>query len=159
MCCCSHDAASNHALTSSTASVQFHSCGEEGILIGSFFAISPETFQLGAQHIALGGEGWGDRKVGSITSSSLVRSEQLVAVSCGVLRRGRCCAVCMLDPGNVQCFVKQIPYYFCCCCCYPGNHGAETASCGGNQFLKSGNMPMLSQWQHLLKLQYGAFWH
>lgn len=81
VCCCSQDARSNYALTSSTASVQFHSCGEEDILIGSFFAISPQSSQLGAENIALGGEGQGAQWVGSIIGSGLVNSEQLVAVS------------------------------------------------------------------------------
>ncbi|TKS78398.1 hypothetical protein D9C73_012776 [Collichthys lucidus] len=36
--------------------MQLHSCGEGDILIGSFFAISPQSSQLGAQNIALGGE-------------------------------------------------------------------------------------------------------
>lgn len=83
VCCCSHDATSKYALTSSTASMQLHSCGEEDILIGSFFAISPQSSQLGAQNIALGGKGQGAQQVGSITGSSLVSSERLVSVSLG----------------------------------------------------------------------------
>lgn len=55
--------------------MQFHSCGEADILIGSYFAISPQSSQLEAQNIALGGEGQGARQVGSITGSSLVSSE------------------------------------------------------------------------------------
>lgn len=47
----------NCALTSSTASAQFHSCGEEDILIGSFLAVGLQTSQLGARNIAVGGEG------------------------------------------------------------------------------------------------------
>lgn len=78
--CCSHDATSNHALTSSTASVQFHSRGEKDILIGSFFAINPQSSQLEAPNSALGGEGQGAQEVGSITGSSPVSSEQLFAV-------------------------------------------------------------------------------
>lgn len=63
--------------------MQFHSCGEEDILIGSFFAISPQSSQLGAQSIAVGGEGQGAQGVGSITGLNLVSSVQLVAVSVG----------------------------------------------------------------------------
>lgn len=54
--------------------MQFHSCGEEDILIGSFFAISPQSSQLGAQSIAVGGEGQGAQEVGSITGLRLVSS-------------------------------------------------------------------------------------
>lgn len=63
--------------------MQFHSCGEEDILIGSFFALSPQSSQLGAQNIALGGQGQGTQQVGSITGLSLVSPEQLVAFSVG----------------------------------------------------------------------------
>lgn len=69
-----------YALTSTTASIQFHSCGEEDILIGSFFAVSPQTSQLGAQNIAVGGEGQGGQEVGSITGPSVVCTDQMVAV-------------------------------------------------------------------------------
>ncbi len=85
--------------------MQFHSCGEEDILIGSFFAISPQSSQLGAQNIALGGEGQGAQQVGSITGSSLVSSGQLVAVFVGSAMEEM---VCCCYNGNVQCFVKQI---------------------------------------------------
>lgn len=74
VCSCSNDAPSNYGLTSSTASMQFHSCGEEDILIGSFFAINPQSSQLGAQSIAVGGEGQGAQEVGSITGLRLVSS-------------------------------------------------------------------------------------
>lgn len=54
--------------------MQFHSCGEEDILIGSFFAISPQSSQLGAQSIAVGGEGQGAQEVGSALYSLLLVS-------------------------------------------------------------------------------------
>lgn len=42
--CCACDAGRKCALTSSKASVQFRSCGEEDTLIGSFFALSLDFF-------------------------------------------------------------------------------------------------------------------
>lgn len=42
--CRACDAGRKCALTSSKASVQFRSCGEEDILIGSFFALSLDFF-------------------------------------------------------------------------------------------------------------------
>lgn len=123
----SHDATSSYALTSSTASMQLHSCGEEDISIGSFFGLSPQSSQLGAQNIALGGEGWGAQEVGSITESNLVSSEQLVAVSVGSsLENMACC--CYTE--NVQ-FCKE--NFFSVfdsnkMCCYPGNQGANNGT-------------------------------
>lgn len=64
--------------------MQFHSCGEEDIPIGLFFGLSPQSSQLGAQDIALGGEEWGALEAGSITEPSLASSEQLVAVGVSV---------------------------------------------------------------------------
>lgn len=83
VCCCSHDATSNYALTSSTVSMQFHSCGEGDILVGLCFAISPQSSQLRTQSIALGGEGQGAQQVGSITGSSLAIPEQLLGFLSG----------------------------------------------------------------------------
>lgn len=61
--CCSHDTTSNYALTSSTASVQFHSCGEGDILIGSLSALSPQSSQLGGSKYCCGR--WGTGSPGS----------------------------------------------------------------------------------------------
>lgn len=104
VCCDFCDAASNYALTSSKASMQFHSCGEEDILIGPFYALNPQSSQLGAQNIALGGEGQGTQQVGSITGLSPVSPEQLVAFSVGSsMERMVCCSF----TGNVH-FVRHI---------------------------------------------------
>lgn len=85
--------------------MQFHSCGEEDNLIGLFFALSPQSSQLGAQNIALGGKGQGAQQVGSITGSSLVSPEQLVAFSVGFsMEKMVCCRYTV----NLQCFVRKI---------------------------------------------------